>query len=1131
MIPYARLALVLAGVTLAASLATAQAPEPRVLVFSKTAGFRHSSIETGVAALKALGSQNGFAVDATEDATAFADRNLRRYRAVVFLSTTGDVLDATQQDALERFIQAGGGWVGIHSATDTEYSWPWYNRLAGAYFASHPNNPNVRRGTFRVRDSSHVSTQGLPAHWERDDEFYNFRAINPRIRVLVDIDETTYEGGTNGADHPMSWYHEFDGGRAWYTAMGHTEGTFAEPLFLRHLLGGIRWVLGGPALDYRRARPEENRFTKVVLATPLEEPTELAVLPDERVLFIERRGKVKLYSPATNAVTVAGTLPVSLKYTSGDQAEDGLLGLAIDPRFATNGYVYLYYSPAGPEAMNVLARFTMRGDLLDIASRTQMLIVPVQRDQCCHTGGSIAFDARGNLYVSTGDNTNPFANGYAPIDERLGRLPWDAQRSSGNTNDLRGKILRIHPEPDGSYTIPEGNLFPLGTPGTRPEIYTMGHRNPYRIAVDRRTGWVYWGDVGPDANVDSASRGPRGYDEVNQARGPGNFGWPHFVGDNEAYWDVDYATGQAGERFDAALPRNDSPNNTGLRELPAARKAFIWYPYGESPDFPLVGTGGRTAMAGPVFYSSDFSGAPRPFPRWYDGRLFTYEWMRGWIMAVSMDSAGDFASMERFMPSHRFSNPVDMEFGPSGDLYVLEYGTGWFQGNEDARLVRIEHNAGNRAPVVVAGVDRAAGALPLRVRLSSVGTSDADGDSLRYAWTVTRANGSVVRRLMGERPTLTLTGPGAYTATLVVTDALGARGEARVGLTAGNEPPKVSMAVEGNRTFFFPGVPVRYAVSVRDREDGSLADGRIAAARVRVTAEALTSPPASSTAGSGGPHDEGLRLIQAGDCLSCHQFARKSVAPAFTEVAERYAGDTAATTRLARKIRAGGTGVWGAVVMPAHPLLTEREAALIVGYVRSLAAPASAAPSLPVAGEYLAPDSAARSPTAVVLLRATYTDRGAIGLPSATSDTAVLLRSPTVVLASGELSQGTQKMKVEQLPVEIAIMNRSGSYAAFRAVDLTGIAAVTLTVTTPAQYGAAGGTIEVRADSATGPLLGASDPVPPSPGAGTPAQVRVALAPANGTHDLYFVVRNDAVTGDRMLMVLTTATLELPRGR
>ncbi len=194
-----------------AGTAAAQQQQPLVLVFSKTAGYRHSSIETGIAAMQKLGRDNAFAVEATEDEGAFSERNLKRFRAVVFLNTTGDVLDARQQDAFERYIQAGGGWVGIHSATDTEYEWPWYGRLAGAYFESHPNDPNVRKGTFRVLDKGHPSTEGFPDRWEREDEFYNFKSIDRDIRVLVDLDETSSEGGTTGARHPMRCYHSYKG--------------------------------------------------------------------------------------------------------------------------------------------------------------------------------------------------------------------------------------------------------------------------------------------------------------------------------------------------------------------------------------------------------------------------------------------------------------------------------------------------------------------------------------------------------------------------------------------------------------------------------------------------------------------------------------------------------------------------------------------------------------------------------------------------------------------------------------------------------------------------------------------------------------------------------------------------------
>jgi len=225
-----------------ASQSAEQAAEFAVLVFSKTAGYRHASIPAGIAAIQILGAQERFRVDASEDASVFTDENLRRYRAVIFLNTTGDVLVSNQEAAFERFIRSGGGFVGVHSATDTEYEWPWYGRLVGAYFQKHPA---IQPATLTVVDARHASTRHLPAEWARTDEWYNFRRDpSPEVNVVLRIDEATYSGGTMGASHPMAWYHEYDGGRAWYTALGHTQESYEEPLFLRHLLGGIAWAAG-----------------------------------------------------------------------------------------------------------------------------------------------------------------------------------------------------------------------------------------------------------------------------------------------------------------------------------------------------------------------------------------------------------------------------------------------------------------------------------------------------------------------------------------------------------------------------------------------------------------------------------------------------------------------------------------------------------------------------------------------------------------------------------------------------------------------------------------------------------------------------------------------------------------------
>ncbi len=214
--------------------------QTRALVFSKTAGFRHDSISNGIDAIRQLGQQNNFDVDATEDASSFNDTNLARYQTVIFLNTTGDALNNDQQAAFERYIRNGGGFVGVHSATDTEYDWAWYGGIVGAYFQGHPN---IQPARVRVEDGSHPSTSTLPAEWLRTDEWYNFR-LNPRgrVKVLATLDETTYSGGTMGADHPIAWCQLYDGGRAWYTAGGHTRESYSEPLFRQHLLGGIQFT-------------------------------------------------------------------------------------------------------------------------------------------------------------------------------------------------------------------------------------------------------------------------------------------------------------------------------------------------------------------------------------------------------------------------------------------------------------------------------------------------------------------------------------------------------------------------------------------------------------------------------------------------------------------------------------------------------------------------------------------------------------------------------------------------------------------------------------------------------------------------------------------------------------------------
>ncbi len=1106
-----------------------------LLVFSKTAAFRHQSIEAGKKALEKMAKEKGFGVSFTEDASVFNEQNLKKYHAVLFLNTTGDILNNEQQASFERYIQAGGGYVGIHAATDTEYDWPWYGKLAGAWFLDHPISPsNVQKGKYFVTQKNEL-TQGMPETFERTDEFYSFKNISPAINVVVKIDEKSYIGGKNGDNHPMSWYQEFDGGRSFYTAMGHTDETFAEPLFLNHLWAGIKYAAGGEApkpLDFSKARPEENRFTKVVLEEKLDEPMELTLLDKDRVLFIQRKGEVRLYNTKTKQLKTIAKMPVSLKYVSKEGkesvAEDGLLGLNKDPNFAQNQWIYLYYSSV-KGSFNVLSRFTMKGDEILLNTEKEILKVNTQREECCHTGGSIAWDKVGNLYLSTGDNTNPHgSNGYSPSDERPGREAWDAQKSSANTNDLRGKILRIKPQADGSYTIPEGNLFPKGTPKTRPEIYTMGHRNPFRISIDQHTGYLYWGDVGPDASKPDSLRGPAGHDEVGQARKPGNFGWPHFVGDNKAYAKFDFVNNKVLEKWDANAPKNTSPNNTGLEVLPPAQKAFVWYPYGESKEFPLVGSGGRNAMAGPVYYTEDFKNATRAFPKYYNGKFLEYDWMRGWIMAVTMDKEGNLKSMERFMPSYKFSNPMDMEFAENGDLYMLEYGTGWFTANDDARLIRIEYNGGNRKPQIAMNANQMGGAVPFNLKLSAKGTVDADGDNLTYAWKIASTNG-FNKIVTTQEANLTLTKVGVYKVTLTVNDGKGGINSQSMEITAGNEPPALSLEMpNSNKTFFSANKPFTYDIKVKDKEDGTLDNG-ISPEQVAVNIDYLAEgfdknmiAMGHRSADASAAFATGKKLIDASDCMACHKKESKSIGPAYREVAKKYKGDNSALEKLTKKIIAGGSGVWGEVAMAGHPQLSTADAAEMVKYILSLANEKAKEKALPVKGSYTAQVPAGDKGKGVYIVRASYEDQGANGIPSLRSEQSFVLRNAKLDPHAFDAYEEINKMSFGGSNLAIP---KHGSYMKLSQIDLNGITSLSLAATAPKpQLNATGGKAELRLDTPKGKLLGESAFLEPSEKMDfTPKALDIPISqPVNDNqlHDVYVVFSNPKADGGSLMVVM-----------
>ncbi|MEP7229555.1 MAG: ThuA domain-containing protein [Ginsengibacter sp.] len=1091
---------------------------PRILVFSKTSGYHHESIAEGNIAIEKLGSENKFDVDTTTNADMFNEDTLKKYAAVVFLSTTGDVLDSRQEAAFERYIQAGGGFMGIHAAADCEYDWGWYGRLVGAYFLSHPGIndtfPNIQPGVLHVIDANSKATQDLPKEWKRTDEFYSFKKISKDIHVLLNIDEKSYHGGVNGDNHPMAWYHDYDGGRAFYTNLGHTKESYAEPLYLKHILGGIEYAIGdNKELDYSKSTtqipPEDNRFTKTSLVQgEFFEPTEMTILPNFDIMVIQRRGEIMLYKHDTKKVKQVGFFDVYYKtlHTPGVNAEEGMLGLSKDPDFAKNHWVYIYYSPADT-SVNRLSRFTFINDTLDKATEKVILEVKSQREICCHTGGSIAFGPDKLLYFSAGDNSTPFDepgsryvnHGFAPLNDEPGHQQYDARRSAGNTNDLRGKIMRIKVNDDGSYDIPEGNLFPKGTDKTRPEIYVMGDRNPYRISVDQKNSNLYWGEVGPDANNDSlTTRGPRGYDEVNQARKAGFFGWPLFVGNNYPYREYNYATGESGAAFDPNHPINDSRNNTGLRELPPAQPAFIWYPYAVSPDFPQVGTGGRNAMAGPVYYTDMYPKETR-LPDYYNGKLIIYDWIRGWIKAVTMQPNGDFDKMEPFFGSIKLNNLIDMEVGPDGKLYLLEYGTGWFTKNPDAGLSRIDFNGGNRPPVISAiNVDKTSGVLPFTIKVTAT-AKDLENDKITYLWNL--GNG-VTKETTSPELEYTFTTAGDYPISVETKDDKGASSKSTaVYVYAGNEAPQVTIDITGgNKSFYMPGTPVKYDVKVTDSHDTSKIDPANLFVSVDYV-EGYDKAAASMGHQQGQANIGGRSLVFSLDCKSCHKEEEKSIGPAFIQVAQRYSKQPGAMSTLTQKIIKGGSGVWGDVAMAAHPTLSETDVHQMVNWILSLAEPASTKKSLPAEGSIVPP--ANQKPGSVMVLSASYTDKGGNNIKALTGSNSFVLRSNTITFAGTEKVKGFNPFKYNGN--NVMIFPAVDGWVAVDSIDLMGVKSISLSAGWQAPPSK---TIdfEIHLDAANGKLLGAGN-VPVAPKGQQFGLANIKLEPvADGKFHTLFIV-------------------------
>lgn len=970
----------------AAPAAPTDATDIAVLVFHGPATDQTDPVDVAVDTVEELGAEHGFDVDATSDPAAFTAENLDRYRGVVFLSAEGAELSGAQEGALQQYVQAGGGFLGVRDAARAQERSQWFTGLIGTrpvgnlpepkpvanVTASAENRPNetaaklvdgdpgtkwltfertgwielemeepvvatryvmtsandfdgrdpqawtlqgstdgeswtdldsrsgedfperfmpkeyrfenevayshfrlditanggdpltqlaelqifdasadeqpepeipVQEATVNVVDRQHPANDGLPYNWTRSDRWLNW-SPNPigEVHTVAQVQEWDYDPGegANGPFHPVSWCRDYDGGRSFYTGMGGTAESYAEDEFRGHLLGGLLWATGmvrGDCQATIASNYETQRLTTTNAAGELDqigEPHGLTIAPDGGVFYIGRGacpsgpvvswddpdvglgcGTIHRWDPETESATLLTTLEVMGNRGSGSELvknEEGLLGITLDPQFAENGWVYVYWMPHESidrerrVGLRTVSRFTYDAEAqtIDQATRKDLLEWETQIHSCCHAGGGMDFDSEGNLYIGTGDsNSSGGSSGYSGnnwTQEFAGISFQDARRTAGNTNDLNGKILRIHPEPDGTYTIPEGNLFPeADDPGdkTRPEIYVMGVRNPSRIDYDEENDWLTAAWVGPDAFSPDPELGPAKYETATIITSAGNQGWPYCMGNKQPYRDrsnedASVLTGW----YDCDNLKNTSPRNTGLVDLPPARANMIWYsPGGGGPVFPLgedgvptyedsevtytqpyLRGGGQAVMNGPTYHRSEVdtsSGAA--WPEYWDGKWFIGDQSNsGNRVAVTVDPATvDEAGAPLFAEDLRriirggngdeqLQSWMDAKFGPDGALYLLDYASGFFSLHANQKLIRISYEGGPATPVP-AGSATSVQSHPLTVAFTG-----ARSGGVSYAWDFGDGNTSTE-----ANPRHTYARVGTYDATLTVTYADG----------------------------------------------------------------------------------------------------------------------------------------------------------------------------------------------------------------------------------------------------------------------------------------------------------------------------------------------------------------------
>jgi glucose/arabinose dehydrogenase/PKD repeat protein/type 1 glutamine amidotransferase len=728
--------------------------------------------------------------------------------------------------------------------------------------------PEVHEAVVDVVDGQHPANEGLPLTWTRSDRWLNW-APNPvgTVHTIAQVEERFYDPGpgANGPFHPVSWCRDYAGGRSFYTGMGATEASYSEANFRNHLLGALKWTTGmvrGDCQATIAANYKVERLTAKNQPGQLDqigEPHGLTIAPDGTVFYIGKAacptgpvvdwnnpnvglgcGTIHQWDPDTKQVKLLTTLDVMGNRGSGDELvknEEGLIGITLDPRFATNGWIYVYWMPhdtvdrdkqIGKRTVSRLT-YDPAKQSIDQATRKDLLQWDTQIHSCCHSGGGMAFDAKGNLYIGSGDsNSSQGSSGYSGNNwtaDYQGVSFQDARRTAGNTNDLNGKILRIHPEASGTYTNPADNLFPQSAyPGdkTRPEIYVMGVRNISRLAIDPVTDWLTAAWVGPDAFGPDPELGPAKYETATIITSAGNQGWPYCMGNRQPYrdrsnTDASVLTGW----YDCDHPKNTSPRNTGLVDLPPVRDNMIWYsPGGGGPVFPdradgsgvptyqdadatytepYLRGGGQAIMSGPTYH--------RELVNANSGVAWPEYWNNKWFIgdesnaanrvAVTVDPAGvpqqappAFAeTLRQIIPSgsgdNRLQSWMDAKFGPDGALYMADYAGGFFSLDPNQKLIRVTYQGGPATPAP------AASSVAVQNKPLTIAFTGEKSGGVSYQWdfgdgtTSTEAN-----------PRHTYARVGTYTATLTVTYADGEKATAKTTVNVSCAVPDTRATVQ-----------------------------------------------------------------------------------------------------------------------------------------------------------------------------------------------------------------------------------------------------------------------------------------------------------------------------------------------